>query len=304
MPRDFMGVLAGLGAGRQFASVYSKPELNLESKDGGILEMLRFGAGLFTVLMLAGGATRSEATALFTGSGTGLSASASFTISGALGSRQLTILLTNTDAATGANAPTDAPNVLTGLFFNLGTSTFTPASATLESNASIIQTSKCEVNCVGQTNVGGEFSYASGGAGWLAGTTQGIASSGYLNANTNARNFNGVNYDDPAALDGINFGMVPDTWVAGSGNGGLDKVALIEGTVKFVLNIPDGLTEDQIKNVYFTYGTSAGEKTLGSQTTTTSSSSTTTVRSVPEPLTLSMLGIALAGFAYRLRRRA
>jgi len=259
--------------------------------------MLRFGAGLLTVLMLAGGATRSEAT-VFTGSGSGLSASASFTISGPLGNRQLMILLTNTDDASGANAPTDAPNVLTGLFFNLGTSTFTPQSAMLESNASIIQTNKCDVNCVGQTNVGGEFSYASGGAGWLAGTTQGIASSGYLNANTNAGNFKGVNYDDPVALDGINFGMVPDTWMAGSGNGGLDKVALIEGSVKFVLNIPDGLTEDQIKNVFFTYGTQAGEKTLVAQAAGIGP------RSIPEPVTLSMLGIALAGFAYRLRRRA
>ena len=47
-----------------------------------------------------------------------------------------------------------------------------------------------------------------------------------------------------------------------SGNGGLDNNALIEGTVKFVLNGVSGFTEADIKNVYFTYGTSAGENTV------------------------------------------
>jgi hypothetical protein len=77
------------------------------------------------------------------------------------------------------------------------------------------------------------------------------------------------------------------------------------------LNIPDGLKESDIKNVYFTYGTSPSEGILGgtggvsttSTTTTTSGSSTTTSGSVPEPAALSMLGLALAGVAYRLRRR-
>ena len=146
--------------------------------------MSRCWAALITVLTLGTVASSADATVLVSNSASGLSASASFTISGAAGARQLTILLTNTDAATGANAPIAPSEVLSGLFFNLGTATFTPVSAELEANASIIQTGNCDIRgCVGEKNVGGEFSYAPGGVSWLAGDSQGISSSGYLNAN-------------------------------------------------------------------------------------------------------------------------
>src|SRR5690349_13791946 len=140
--------------------------------------MSRCWAGLITVLTLAVCAPSADATVMFSASGGGLSASASFTISGSSGNRQLTILLTNTDAATGADAPTVPSEVLTGLFWNLGSTTFTTGEATLVNGGQIIQTANCDVSCSGQTNVGGEFSYASGGWSWLSGTYQGIASSG------------------------------------------------------------------------------------------------------------------------------
>jgi hypothetical protein len=272
--------------------------------------MSRYVVAAITVLAFAGSANRADATVVFSGSSGGLSASASFTISG----NSLTILLTNTDAATGGGMPTDPASVLSGLFFNLGTSTFTPSSASVYTGSpsgviqqgSIIQTANCTAEaCAGETNVGGEWSYASGGASWLTGTTQGISSSGYLNGNTSSGNFNGPNYQNPSALNGIEFGLVPNAWVAGSGNGGLDQNALIEGTVMFVLEGVAGKTESDIKSVYFTYGTSAGENTVYGKTSTSGGTTggTPTTGAVPEPALLSMLGMALAGAAYRMRKR-
>ena len=255
--------------------------------------------GLITILTFAWLAPRADAatTATFSNTASGLSASATFTISG----NTLTILLTNTDTATGGGAPQNSANVLSGLFFNLG-ATLSPGSATLPGGSSIIQTGNCDVNnCVGKTDVGGEWSYASGGASWLAGTNQGISSSGYLNNNTSSGNFGSAatNYQSPAALDGIQFGIVPDGWVAGSGNGGLDNNALIEGSVQFVLTGVAGLQASDISNVYFTYGTSANENTLRG---TTSGAQSSSGSSVPEPALLSLIGLGAVGVARRLKR--
>jgi hypothetical protein len=260
--------------------------------------MSRYFTGFVAALALLGVASTANATAMFSGSSNGLSASASFTISG----NTLTILLTNTDSPTGGGAPDVSSEVLTGLFFNLGTATFTPISA----NGSIIQTDNCDLSpCAGQTGVGGEWGYAQGGSSWFSGTTQGIGSAGTLGSHTK---FGGTNYEGPpnGSLNGVEFGIVPDGWTEDQGNNALDAEALIAGTVQFVLQIPNGVTlqESDIKNVYFTYGTSTSEpKFKGGTTTAVPTTGTGSTGSVPEPALLSMLGLALVGVGVQMRRR-
>ena len=240
--------------------------------------MSRYTVAVLTVLALAGSATRAEATVVFSDTSSGLAASASFTLSGS----QLIVLLTNTDTAAGAGVPKNASQVLTGLFFNLGSSTFTPLSAagyhrdeamdpSLVQAGSIISTASCDIrNCSGQSDAGGEH-------------------------------FDGSDYENPLAFNGIEFGLVPNSWVAYRGNSGLDSNALIEGTVQFVLNLgTTGLSETDIRGVYFTYGTFAnrtgGGTTSGAPTTTGGTGIVLTIA------LLSILGIAVAVAAYSMRR--
>jgi len=198
-------------------------------------------------------------------------------------------------------------SILSGLYFNLGSSTFAPQSATVAAG-SLLQMSTCNVGaCTGTTtNVGGEWSYyGNGGAdieSGLAGVQQHvIGSSGYIDGNQNSGNFGGSNLDDPIALDGINFGIAPSNFTDGIGNHGLDGKPLIKNAATFVLTISAGLTEAMISNVKFAYGTADNETRFGGGTTT--GAGTTSGGSVPEPTQLVLFGAGLAFAAYRLRRR-
>jgi len=209
-------------------------------KVGGILGMSRCWAGIITVLALAAGASKADATVLFSNSAEGLSASASFTISGSAGVRQLTVLLTNTDTAIDLSPSAAEAPAVTGLFFNLGTAFFPPLVSTPKAYA--------------------------------------------MNSIQAA----------PSVLDG---------WTAG-GRNTLDGAALIDGAVKFVFDIPEGLAETDIKNVGFTVGSGENTKTLAGSAGATPSSVSKVESTIPEPAVLSLLGLAMAGLGYRLRRKA
>ena len=258
------------------------------------------GAPIMLALLLWN-APSADASVIFQSSNSDLSAKAEFTITGTT----LEIVLTNLDSSI-----TASNQALTGLFFNLGSSAFTPVSATIPVGSSIIQGS-CNngtgpYDCSAATNVGGEFSYAFGGIGLTAGANQGLSSSGYLNDNTNTGNFGGPNLDNPDAINGANFAIVGASFVPFSGNNGLDNDPLIRSAVRFVLTMPSALQESAISNVYFTYGTNP-ENVITTNTTNTTTTTTTTgsqtTGSVPEPTMLALFGAGLTMAARRLRRR-
>jgi hypothetical protein len=183
---------------------------------------------------------------------------ATFSISGG------TMTLTLSDSA----AVTHNANVLSAIFFDLpGDPTLTPVSAS--ASGSFLGT------VAFTSQVGGEFRY-DGGPNVLAyGANEGISSVG-LGVFGSAPNFGGPNVSGPAAINGGDFTIVGpgSIW----GNGHITDDPVIEGSVTFVLNGLGDLTETDISNITFQYGTSLNQQ------------------GVPDGAwTLSLLGMALIG---------
>jgi hypothetical protein len=248
---------------------------------------------------------------LFTGSGTAATNSAAASASFDIVGNQLTITLQNIAPSI---AGQDSPgSTLSGLFFDLpGNPLLTTVSATVALN-SIIQSANCTIGgpsgnnaaaCAAATNVGGEWGYSLNEAGAPATLgNEGIASSGYLSMSSG--NFGGPDLDDPGSLNGINFGIVS----AAAGfdpNGGLAAVPLIRDSVVFVLTGVSGLSNSDISNVSFQYGTAFTEANVPGSTGSTGGGGGSSGNGIPEPNSsaLALLGVALLAVTFLKRQKS
>ncbi len=235
---------------------------------------------------------------LFTGTGAGasgvtLNASALFNISGTT----LTLKLSNLGDTSGGGQ--DVPgNTLSGLLFDLPNGfTLSPVSATI-TPGSLRQGNLCSIGpCTSSTtNVGGEFRYATSSS-LPGGADRSIASAGY---NGGTPNLNGPNLDDPASVDGINFGIIAPVGPSNPfiPNGGMLKPE-IDGNVQFTMTVAGSrqLTAADFANVSFQYGTSLSEARIPGGPGGPGP--------VPEPTTalLTLSGAAVAVRRSILRRR-
>jgi hypothetical protein len=213
--------------------------------------------------------------------GAELAAQAMLDISGDTLTITLTNIATNDEQFDGQDAP---GNTLSGIFFDIaGSPTLTAQSATINPG-SLLQGSTCDPGiCDGTTtDVGGEFGFATS---WSGGPSSGygISSSGYIGGGGTL--FGGPNLDDPDSPDGINFGIISAAGIYNP-NGGLANDPVIQDTVTFILTGVNGLSEDDISNVSFQYGTGFDEPNI-----------------VPVPAAVWLFGSGLLGMVGIARRR-
>lgn len=205
-----------------------------------------------------------------TGTSGDLAASAVFTQNVS----NLQVVLTNTSTAD-ALVPTD---ILTGVFFSTN-GTLTPVSAILTTGSTVFFDSAPAGGVVG-----GEWAYGSGLVGAPGGATSGISSTG-LGLFGDA-NFPGVDLDDPAALNGLNYGITSAGDNPVTGNTPVTTIPLIQNSVTFLLGLSGvDFSALDISNVSFQYGTSLGEPNVPVPVP------------VPEPGTMMLLGSGLVGLA-------
>jgi hypothetical protein len=217
----------------------------------------------------------------FTGSDATHAFSASFSVVGS----NLQITLLNTESS---GAAVNSIDVLGAIYFNIsGNTALTPLAAALGSGSSY-------VNDPSHTAVlGQDWQYLStlSAAVTPNGQRQGISAVGYGIFGPSG-NFctSGCNN-----LGGIDFGLVPTSYVAGTGSGIGSSRVVIDNSVVFTLSgIPVGFDPNaSISNVEVQYGSATSDDQLKGNKVST-----------PEPSTIVFGACGLAGLALARRRRA
>lgn len=236
---------------------------------------------------------------LFVESSGNLAASADFQLSGTT----LTIVLTNTTTAdTGANA-----DLLSGVFWDLGgsSSIISADSVFLHNGSTMTQDGATspgnvfvDLTAAFGGDVSGEFGYAtniqSGFSGAFNGADFGINSSG-LGPFGSTSVIGSTNLDGPVSPNGGNFGIAGAGTVSLSPNFPfiINTAANTGGSVIMTLTVATGFSLDDIGNVGFQYGTSICEPFLNGDN----------CAPIPEPASLTLLGMGLVGLVAFRRKR-
>lgn len=238
-------------------------------------------------------------------SGNTLAASADFSLSGTT----LTVVLTNTTTdITEVNS-----DLLSGVMWDVGgsSSIVSADSVDLTAGSSITFDGLVDGSPVDLTSgafdgdVSGEFGYVddiqSSNPGALGGADFGVAANGFGPFGS-ATLISSNNLDDPEAPNGPNFGIQGAGAVATPAN--WDGLPLITntnagqgGSVTIELTVADGFDLMDIDNVWFQYGTSLDQPGFGGEC------GDGCEPPIPEPATISLLGLGLAGMALSRARR-